>query len=158
MPGPEARRSRRSRASASLPAEAAFLPEPISASDKIAIKVNQNNTYGHENSPEINTSPQLLLSLLKSLVTQAGIPPQHITVFDASRFITDNLFTKCHGEFPDVVFVDNVGGSGRLKSTYVPDAIPYSVDNGKLAQGLASCAVEANYLINLAILKGHVGQ
>ena len=37
-------------------------------------------------------------------------------------------------------------------------AIPYSVDNGKLASGLATCAVEADYLINMALLKGHVGQ
>lgn len=37
-------------------------------------------------------------------------------------------------------------------------AIPYSVDNGKLATGLATCATEADYLINMALLKGHVGQ
>ena len=109
-------------------------------------------------SPEINATPQLVLSILKSLVNEAGIPQNNITVFDASRFITDNIFNKCHAIFPDVVFVDNVGGDGRVKSTYVDNAIPYSVDNGKLATGLAACAVEADYLINMALLKGHVGQ
>lgn len=125
---------------------------------KIAIKINTNNTYAHQDSPEINATPQMVLSLLKSLVNEAGIPQKDITVFDASRFITDNIFNKCHLVFPDVNFVDNTGGDGRIQSTYVENAIPYSVDNGKLATGLATCAVEADYLINMALLKGHVGQ
>lgn len=125
---------------------------------KIAIKINTNNTYSHQDSPEINATPQLVLSVLKSLVNEAGISQNNITVFDASRFITDNIFNKCHTVFPDVVFVDHIGGDGRIKSTFVENAIPYSVDNGKLATGLATCAVEADYLINVALLKGHVGQ
>ncbi|MFN8206973.1 MAG: DUF362 domain-containing protein [Bacteroidales bacterium] len=126
--------------------------------EKIAVKINTNNTYGHENSPEINATPQMVLALLKSLVNEAGIPQEKITVFDASRFITDNIFEKCHAAFPGVIFVDNIGGDGRVKSTYKDGAIPYSTDNGKLATGLATCAVEADYLINMALLKGHVGQ
>ncbi len=126
--------------------------------EKIAIKINTNNTYSHQDSPEINATPQMVLSLLKSLINEAGIPEKNITVFDASRFITDNIFNKCHAVFPDVIFVDNVGGDGRTKSTYVDNAIPYSIDNGKLATGLATCAVEADYIINMALLKGHVGQ
>ncbi len=125
---------------------------------KIAIKINTNNTYSHQNSDEINATPQLVLSLLKSLINEGGIPGKNITVFDASRFITDNIYNKCHAVFPDVIFVDNVGGDGRVKASYVDNAIPYSVDNGKLATGLATCAVEADYLINMALLKGHVGQ
>jgi hypothetical protein len=50
-----------------------------------------------------------------------------------------------------------VGGNGRAKATYVDNALPYSADNGKLARGLATCAVEADYLINVALLKGHGG-
>jgi hypothetical protein len=126
--------------------------------EKIAVKINTNNTYSHEDSPELNASPQLVLSLLKSLINEAGISQKNITIFDASRFITDNIFNKCHLVFPDVIFVDNTGGDGRVKSVYVDNAIPYSVDNGKLATGLATCAVEADYLINMALLKGHVGQ
>ncbi len=125
---------------------------------KIAVKINTNNTYGHQDSPEINATPQLVLSLLKSLIEEAGISQEKITVFDASRFITDNIFKKCNAVYPGVIFVDNVGGDGRTKSAYTDNAIPYSVDNGKLATGLATCATEADYLINMALLKGHVGQ
>jgi len=99
----------------------------------------------------------MVLSLLKSLVNEAHVPEKNITVFDASRFITDNIFDKCHAKYPVVQFVDNIGGDGRIKSIYVDNAIPYSADNGKLAQGLATCDVNADYLINMALLKGHGG-
>ena len=126
--------------------------------EKIAIKINQNNTYSHEDSEELNASPHLLLSLLRSLVKEAGVPEEQIIVFEPSRFITDYLYNKCSSEFPDVKFIDNSGGNGRIKSSYISDAITYSADNGKLATGLAACMEEADYLINMAILKGHVGQ
>lgn len=132
--------------------------EGYQANQKIAIKINENNNNAQTNCNEINASPQMTLALLRTLIKDAAIPQKNITVFDASRFITDNIYDKCHGEFPEVIFVDNVGGNGRVKSTYVDNALPYSVDNGKLAQGLATCAVDADYLINVALLKGHVGQ
>lgn len=128
------------------------------AGQKIAVKVNQNNTLRHADTTGLNASPQLVYALIRSLTKEAGVPQKNITIFDASRFIGDNIFFKCHKDFPDVNFVDNEGGEGRIKSTYFDMAIPYSVDNGKLAKGLASCAVEADYLINMALLKGHVGQ
>jgi uncharacterized protein (DUF362 family) len=134
------------------------LNQGYSKNEKIAIKINVNNTYSHENTNELNASPQMVYALLNSLVNKGGVPQECITVFDASRFITNNIFDKCHRFFPNVIYLDNVGGDGRTKSTYTEKAIPYSVDNGKLAQGLANCAIEANYLINLALLKGHVGQ
>lgn len=125
---------------------------------KIAIKINQNNTYSLESNNEINANPQLILSLLKSLVYQAGIPQENITVTDPSRFITDNIYDKCHAAFPNVRYVDHNGGKGREKAEFVENAIPYSVDNGKVRQGLATCIVEADYIINLALMKGHVSQ
>jgi hypothetical protein len=125
---------------------------------KIAVKINQNNTKRHADTTGLNGTPQLVYSLIASLTKEAGVPQKNITIFDASRFITDNIFNKCHKDFPEVLFVDNEGGDGRIKSAYVDNAIPYSTDNGKLATGLAACAVEADYLINIALLKGHVGQ
>jgi len=128
------------------------------AGQKIAIKVNLNNTYKHEDNNEINANPQLILSLLKSLVKEAGIPEENISVTDPSRFITNNVYEKCHSLFPKVHYIDHNGGDGREKAEFVANAIPYSVDNGKVATGLASCIVEADYLINMALMKGHVSQ
>lgn len=125
---------------------------------KVAIKINMNNTNSHENTNEINANPQLILSLLKSLVNEAGVAPENITVADPSRFITNNIYEKCHAIYPNVHYVDHNGGDGREKSTFVANAIPYSVDNGKVATGLATCMIEADYIINLALMKGHVSQ
>lgn len=126
--------------------------------EKVAIKINQNNTSAHQSNNEINANPQLILSLLKSLVNEAGIPQEDITVTDPSRFITDNIYDKCHAAYPKVHYIDHVGGEGREQATFVENAIPYSVDNGKVATGLATCVVEADYIINMAIMKGHVTQ
>jgi uncharacterized protein (DUF362 family) len=125
---------------------------------KIAVKINENNTSEHANTNEINASPQMVLALLKRLINDGDVPQENITVFDASRFITDNVFEKCHTIFPYVQFVDNVGGDGRIKSEYVAGAIAYSADNGNLAKGLTTVVTKADYLINMALFKGHVGQ
>lgn len=126
--------------------------------ETVTIKINNNNTYSHESNNEINANPQLILSLLKSLVKDAKVPQENIVVAEPSRFITDNIFDKCHAEFPDVHYVDHNGGEGREAATFVENAIPYSVDNGKTATGLATCFVDADYVISMALLKGHVSQ
>ena len=53
--------------------------------------------------------------------------------------------------------IDNLGGDGREKCEYYPEQIVYSTDNGKMARGLAKCIVDADYLINSALLKTHSG-
>lgn len=128
------------------------------AGERIAIKVNNNNTYSHDDSPEINASPHMVLALLKSLIEDAGVPQECITVAEPSRFITHSLYRKCKDSYPDVVFVDNQGGDGRQKATFKPDAMTYSADNGQLARGIATAFTDAKYVINMALLKGHVGQ
>lgn len=126
--------------------------------EKITVKINQNNTYSHDDSEELNASPQLVLSLIRSLVEEAGVPQECITITDPSRFVTNYLYNKCHSAYPNVIFVDNQGGEGRVKSEYVENAIPFSKDNGPLAKGLSTSFIEADYVINMALLKGHEGQ
>jgi hypothetical protein len=126
--------------------------------EKVTIKINQNNTFSHESNNEINANPHLILSLIKSMVNEARVPQENITVADPSRFITNNVYDKCHTAYPDVHYIDHVGGEGRERATFVENAIPYSIDNGKVATGLAACVVEADYIINMALLKGHTYQ
>jgi hypothetical protein len=126
--------------------------------EKVSIKINQNNTDSHENTNEINANPQLILSLLKSLVNEAGIPQENITLTDPSRFITNNIYDKCHAVYPNIHYVDHNGGDGREKSSFVENGFVYSFDFNGQTRGLATCFTEANYVINLAIMKGHVSQ
>lgn len=126
--------------------------------ETVAIKINNNNTDSHSDSSDINSSPQMVYALLRSLIEYGRVPQECIVVAEPSRFITDYLYDKCHSDFPKVRFVDNIGGDGREKATYTADAMHYSRDNGNLATGIASVFTEAAYVINMALLKGHVGQ
>jgi hypothetical protein len=123
--------------------------------EKIAIKANLNNTTGHGTIDRLNSSPHLILSLVQQLTGPGRVPQSSITVFDSSRFIPDNLYEKIHREFPGVLFVDHIGGDGRLKAEFKPNAIPYSITS-RNASGLDTTVVEAAYLIDAALLKGHV--
>ena len=125
--------------------------------EKIAIKLNMNNVITHHDTIDLNSSPFVTLALLRSLINDGKVRQQDIVVCEPSRAITDSIYNKCHREFPNVVFIDNIGGDGRVKCDYYPDKILYSVDNGSLAKGLAKCIVDADYLINSALLKTHVG-
>jgi hypothetical protein len=126
--------------------------------EKVVIKINQNNTDSHDNTNEINANPQLILSLLKSLVDEAGVPQENITLTDPSRFITNNIFDKCHAVYPDIHYIDHNGSDGREKASFVEEGFIYSFDFNGMTRGLATCFREADYVINLAIMKGHVSQ
>jgi len=128
------------------------------AGEKITVKINENNTSAHENTNEINANPQVILSLLTSLIKEGGVPEENITIADPSRFITNNIFDKCHIVFPKVHFVDHDGGDGREKASFTENGFLYSSDFNGQTKALATCMVDANYIINLALLKGHVGQ
>jgi hypothetical protein len=125
------------------------------AGEKVAIKPNLNNTTDHGTIDRLNSSTHLILSLVRQLTGPGKVPQASITVFDTSRFIPGNLYDKIHGEFPGVVFVDHIGGDGRQKAEFKANAIPFSVPS-RNASGLDTTVVEATYLIDAALLKGHV--
>jgi hypothetical protein len=123
--------------------------------ERIAIKVNLNNTTDHGTINRLNTSPHLTLSLVKQLVTAGHVKPADITIMDPSRFIPANLYDKVHAVYPDVAFVDHIGGDGRIKAEFKANAIPFSIA-GRNSDGIATAAIEATYLIDASVLKGHV--
>lgn len=125
--------------------------------ETIAIKLNMNNAITHHDTIELNSSPFVTLALVRSMVNDGGVRQQDIILCEPSRAITDSIYNKVHREFPNVRFIDNIGGDGRKKCEYYPEQITYSVDNGKMARGLAKCIVDADYLINSALLKTHNG-
>ncbi len=125
--------------------------------EKIAVKLNMNNAITHHDTIELNSSPFVTLALLRTMVNDAGIEPGDIVICEPSRAITDSIYDKIHREYPAVTFIDNIGGDGRQKCEYYPEQITYSVDNGKMARGLAKCIVDADYVINSALLKTHSG-
>ena len=124
--------------------------------EKIAIKANINGSAvnGDDTSGETKmsyTNPVLLKTLLLSLVSEADVSPSDITVYDVSRLFPDYMTKMCsEGVLQGVNFVNRNNG--------VPDtnaAIDWSYEFNGLVNYLPTCVTEAEYVINLANLKGH---
>lgn len=127
-----------------------------SSGQKVAIKVNINGSgvFGDDDSGETNmdyTNPVVLKCLLLSMVQDAGILPRDITVYDISRLFPRYMVQMCNeGELKGVNFV------GRDAVEADPRApIIWSQEFSGAQNYLPTCVIEADYLINLASLKGH---
>ena len=126
--------------------------------EKIAIKINLN-TCNNYNSAHNNTfsAPQVIYAVLKQLVDIVGVNPEDIVVYDAVRFVPDCIYDTCNvGGLEGIHFADFSGERGREKC--IPDLeciVHWSEDTGGNTTYLPTCVTEAQYLINLAGLKGH---
>lgn len=127
------------------------------SNEKIAIKINCNNTRDSHTQQvnNINPSPQLILSVLKQLINTAGVPQQNIIIYDSTRYITDNIYNYCKSVFPNVVFLDQKGGDGRA-ATVLTDSpiIKYAKNNG-CGDKIDKSVAQASYLIDMPIMKAH---
>ena len=126
------------------------------AGEKIAIKANINGSavYDDDTSGETQmsyTNPVLLKALLRSMVEEAGVQPTDITVYDVSRLFPDYMVELCTtGNLRGVNFVGRDNGVAD-QSTPIQWSYQFS---GKVNY-LPTCVTEAEYVINLANLKGH---
>lgn len=128
---------------------------------KVAIKTNINgagacadDTKGETH--ESYTNPVLLKALLISLVTEAGVAPGNITVYDAGRVFPDYMRELCGtGSLKGVRFQyrDLLGENDANADLNAPVVWSRKV-NGS-ANYLPGCVTGADYLINFANLKGH---
>jgi len=93
-----------------------------SKGEKITIKVNLVGciigrnvdpvTYDMLRRPDyMNTSPQMMLALLRQLVRQAGVDQQDITIGDPLALFPNQYYDLLHGEFPNVHYLDHDGGN-----------------------------------------------
>lgn len=113
--------------------------------EKIAVKVNLNDNGG---SNIIDATPQSVYALLHQLVDIMQVPQSDITIYDAQRRGISAIYDYVQPLYPDVNY-QNWGG-------FVPDVIHYSseiTDEG--AMSLARVAYEADYMINVALMKRH---
>lgn len=113
--------------------------------EKIAVKVNLNDNGG---SNIIDATPQSVCALLHQLVDIMQVPQECITVYDAQRRGISAVYDYVQPLYPEVIY-QNWGG-------FVPDVIHYSseiTDEG--AMSLARAAYEADYMINMALMKRH---
>lgn len=129
--------------------------------EKITIKANMNGSGTFDDDRSSNTrmsyiNPVLLKTLLTSLVEEAGVFPSDITVYDVSRTFPDYMVKMCtDGILNGVKFRDRdiTGKNNCVADLSAP--IKWSSHISGDQNYLPTCVTEADYLINLANLKGH---
>mgnify|MGYP000854480816 FL=1 len=133
------------------------------------LSVVANNSYGIS-----ETSPQMVLSVLRQLVNVVGVAQSDIYVGDPMRNTYKHCYDMWHNEFPDVHYMshDNFAALGREKITASTTAKIFYSDKGAVLRenvwdafrpgGAAvysdyvyTVFEDAEYLINLPMLKGH---
>ncbi|BAK44302.1 DUF362 domain-containing protein [Eggerthella sp. YY7918] len=126
---------------------------------KIAIKANMNGsgTFGtSEESSMSYTTPVLLRALLMSLVEDAQVPASAITVYDVCRIFPDHMIELCSEDvLAGVRFLHRDEGGPRDAAGDENAPVVWSADVAGATNVVPACVSEADYLINLASLKGH---
>lgn len=127
--------------------------------ETIAVKLNLNVvSQGHAYTGNgAFSSPQLVAALARQLVGAAGVTPGAVTVYDATRYVPDAIIDACRApELDGLRFVDWAGGEGRERYRRDPSSqIRWSGDVEGNPTYLPACVTGADYLINLAALRGH---
>lgn len=138
--------------------------------EKIFIKINATSSWDGNFDDSFNkkenrwygiaeTSPQMMLAVLRQLVYQAGVPQSSIYIGDPMRIIYAHSYALLQPEFPDVHYIGQKAGKGR--EAVVPAEKPsvFYSDKGKVLsvkdETLYRILEEADYMINLPQMKGH---
>ena len=105
----------------------------------------------------IGQSPQLMIALLDQLVNVAGVAQSNITIGDSTGLWVNELYNPVHSAFPNVVYMDARGGSGRTAAarSNVPLYWSTSEADGKSQDYILQAVANAKYVIDFAILKVH---
>lgn len=146
--------------------------------EKVFIRTNQvsasNNTidfdYTIKNTTRYGmaeTSPQVVLALLRQLVNDCGVRQENISLGDPMKHMYKHMYDLLHGEFPNVTYLDFYGTYGRTKpvagsapSVYYSDRGTILKENGTTgdpftADYLPTVITQAEYLIAIPAMKGH---
>jgi len=130
--------------------------------EKVAIKVNSNQDRpGAWRFGAGMPSPHVFYALVNQLITVAGVRGEDITLYDASRYIGDPIFTKIRSNpdqnFQAVRFQVNERMAGNGRGQAVPDKnrpLRFS-GQGVPTAYLPQCVTEAKYMINVALPRAH---
>jgi uncharacterized protein YjdB len=148
-----------------------------SSSEPIFLKINATSTWWENINSSLGrnnngyyaiseTSPQVVLAVLRQLVNKAGVPESKIYVGDPLKQIYQDNYTKWHNEFPNVHYLDHYSSSnGREKVVKSSTAIVRYSDRGTVLKTTSGTAVYTDslytifetmeYMINIPNLKAH---
>ncbi len=120
------------------------------------------------------TSPQVILVILRHLINNMSIPQENIALGDPMVCVIDGYWNILHSEFPDVKYIDHQGGNGRTFAEKGTQTDIFYSDKGEILRDshnswsepansgdpvysdtLYKIIEDADYMINIAALKGH---
>ncbi|MBK8881331.1 MAG: DUF362 domain-containing protein [Bacteroidales bacterium] len=121
---------------------------------------SHNHQSGEDGSPDLGTcetSPFLVLQILRQLINDCGIEQQDIAVGDPQNPTYGHNFDAWSTEFPDVVYTDRTAGSyGRTLIHPTRNDLLFYSDKFQTDK-LYDIIEDADYMINVANLKPHSG-
>lgn len=137
--------------------------------EKIVIKINLtdcNAAWGYDPSTRDrtryldqtgDTNPQIVLSLLRQLTDVLSVTQSDIYVGDMVSFFPNQWYDLLEPEFPRVNYLDHYAFPGRtaVQKSTIPFYWSTSDAAGKLQDYLPVAFVEADYIINVPVLKSH---
>jgi hypothetical protein len=127
------------------------------------------------NEPDVvETSPQIVLSVIRQLINEAGVQQEDIYIGDPIKNIYQHLFNMWKNEFPninilgnDILYTDakekrplNLAATGRIPVVPSAEDLIFYSDKGTVMDEAVSDKLytiyeNADYLINIASLKAH---
>jgi sugar lactone lactonase YvrE/L-ascorbate metabolism protein UlaG (beta-lactamase superfamily) len=138
--------------------------------EKVVIKVNfvgfilfaggvDPENYDLESKRDyMNTSPQMIIALLRQLVNTVGVRESDISIGDSLAYFANEYYNIFRREFPNVRYLDYAGKFGRIKMKQSSIPFYWSCNpTGCKPDYVPVSFAEADYLINFANLKAHTG-
>jgi hypothetical protein len=104
----------------------------------------------------MNTSPQLIIALIRQWTGHLKVSESDITVCDTLAYLVHEYHAILHAACPAVRYVDFAGKFGRIKAE--PSTIPFYWScrpETASRDVLPACFAEADYQVNFASLKAH---
>jgi len=138
--------------------------------EKITIKVNlvgciwfepnvDTDTYDLITKMDyMNTSPQMMLALLRQLVYVVEVNEADIAIGDTLCYFPNQYYDICHDEFPNVRYLDYAGGNEEHERTAVQQSstpMYWSSHPSGSQDYIPVSYAEADYIINMANFKSH---
>lgn len=138
--------------------------------EKIFIKINAVHAWNTENDlsikndddyGKVDTSPQVILAVLRQLINKAGVPQEAIYIGDPITDIFKHLHDKLSADFPDIHYMSDEEHDKREKLQHTNTAKIKFSDKGTALDVLSDthydCVVSADYVLNIPAIKGHRG-
>jgi len=130
--------------------------------DNSTFEIKNQNRYGMA-----ETSPQVVLAILRQLVNEYGVKQENISIGDPMKHMFKHVFDMWRNEFPNIVCLDTDARLGRTAPVSSADPAIYYSDRGKVLKTggttgdpvtsdyFPTVITEADYLINIPSMKAH---